>query len=141
MRAILGLNDPLNENLAKLTDALINCEFRDAIAALRSIWAIGNEFFTVCEPWNLVKTDIALAGEVLNECFQLIDFFSRVSAPFIPTAAEKIQNIFEVKHELSWPTEYEHRKPAGTLFTVPENIFTQIDDDKVAELTEKYSAK
>ena len=141
LRAILGLNDPINENLNSLTTALTNCEFRDAITALRNIWSIGNEFFTVCEPWNLVKTDPALAGEVLNECFQLIDFFSRVSAPFIPAAAERIQNIFAARHPLTWPSEYEHRKLPGTPFTVPENIFQPIDDDKVAAMTEKYSAK
>ena len=114
-----------------MTDALDSCEFRKSIIALREIYGIANEYMTEKEPWTLVKngnTDAAAA--VLNECFQLIDLFARVSAPFIPDAAEKIQNIFAVKHDLSWPREYEHRIANGEKFTVPENLFNRIELDK-----------
>ena len=122
----------INEKLADLTNALDKCEFRDAVFALRSLWAIANEYMTVKEPWALVKNgDMAGAAAALNECFQMIDFFARVSQPFIPDAAEKIQNIFETKHDLSWPTKYEHRIANGEKFTVPENLFNRI------ELTDK----
>ncbi|MBO7341465.1 MAG: class I tRNA ligase family protein, partial [Clostridia bacterium] len=78
--------------LSELTNALDECEFRTAIAALRGLYAIGNEYMTKCEPWALVKNgDTDGAAACLNECFQLIDLYARVSAPFIPTAAEKMQ--------------------------------------------------
>ncbi|MDR0741345.1 MAG: methionine--tRNA ligase [Rickettsiales bacterium] len=137
-----GIDSRINEKLEELTDALDACEFRPAIAALRGLWAIGNEFMTETEPWTLVKngnTDVA--GAVLNECFQLIDLYARVSAPFIPDAAENIQNIFAGRHDLSWPTEYERRIAYGEEFSVPENLFERIDDARVAELTDKYSKK
>ena len=142
-----GASDPelesqINEKLAELTSALDACEFRAAIAALRGLYAIGNEYMTKCEPWALVKNgDMAGAGQCLNECFQLIDLFARVSAPFIPNAAEKMQAIFADKHDLSWPTKYEHRVSDGTEFTVPENLFNRIDDETVLKLTEKYAPK
>jgi tRNA-binding EMAP/Myf-like protein len=97
---------------------------------------------TKMEPWALVKNgDMAAAGAVVNECLQLIDLFPRVSAPVIPTAAEKIQNVFVCKHELSWPEKYEHRINNGEEFVVPENLFNRIDDETVAMLTEKYTVK
>ena len=131
----------LNEKLSALTNALEKCEFRDAIFALRSLWAIGNEYMTIKEPWALVKDGkLSKAEHVLNTCFQLIDFYSRVSAPFIPDAAEKMQNIFADKHVLSWPTQFEARVKDDTKFNIPENLFERIDDDKVKELTEKYSS-
>ena len=118
----------INEKLADLTNALEKCEFRDAVFALRSLWAIANEYMTIKEPWALVKNgDMVGAAAALNECFQMIDFFARVSAPFIPDAAEKIQNIFETKHDLSWPTKYEHRLDNSEKFTVPENLFNRIE--------------
>lgn len=118
----------INEKLADLTNALEKCEFRDAVFALRSLWAIANEYMTIKEPWALVKNgDMTGAAAALNECFQMIDFFARVSAPFIPDAAEKIQNIFETKHDLSWPTKYEHRLGNSEKFTVPENLFNRIE--------------
>ena len=121
----------INEKLAELTDALDACEFRKSVVALRSLWAIANEYMTVQEPWTLVKNgDTARAGAVLNECFQMIDLFARVSQPFIPDAAEKIQNIFETKHDLSWPTKYEHRITNGEKFVVPENLFNRIELEK-----------
>ena len=131
----------LNEKLSALTNALEKCEFRDAIFALRSLWAIGNEYMTIKEPWALVKDGkLSKAEHVLNTCFQLIDFYARVSAPFIPDAAEKMQNIFADKHVLSWPTQFEARVKDDTKFNIPENLFERIDDDKVKELTEKYSS-
>jgi tRNA-binding EMAP/Myf-like protein len=81
------------------------------------------------------------AGAVLNECFQLIDLYARVSSPFIPTAAEKMRAIFADSHELTWPTQYEHRVKDGAEFSVPENLFNRIDDETVAMLTEKYAPK
>lgn len=122
----------INEKLNDLTNALEKCEFRDSVFALRSLWAIANEYMTVKEPWALVKNgDMNGAAVALNECFQMIDLFARVSAPFIPDAAEKMQNVFEIKHDLSWPTKYEHRISNGEKFVVPENLFNRV------ELTEK----
>jgi len=136
------LKSRIDEKLNELTTALDACEFRASIFALRSLWAIGNEYMTEKEPWALVKNgDMDTAQHVLNTCFQLIDFYARVSAPFIPDAAEKIQNIFAIKNDLSWPNEFEARVKAGTEFTIPENLFERIDDDTVKSLTEKYSSK
>ncbi len=136
------LESQINEKLAELTSALDACEFRNAIAALRGLYAIGNEYMTAKEPWALVKNgDMDSAGAVLNECFQLIDLYARVSAPFIPTAAKKMQNVFTTTQDLSWPEKYEHRITDGAEFIVPENLFNRIDDETVAHLTEKYAPK
>lgn len=136
------LTAKINEKLSELTTALDACEFRAAVFALRGLWAIGNEYMTERAPWVLVKDgDLQSAGAVLNECFQLIDLYARVSAPFIPDAATKMRAIFGTKNDLSWPTKYEHRIANGTEFNVPENLFERIDDDKVAELIEKYVPK
>lgn len=132
----------IDEKLKELTSALDACEFRAAVAALRALYAIGNEYMTACEPWALVKNgDMTAAGAVLNECFQLIDLYARVSAPFIPDAAEKIQKVFAAPQDLSWPEKYEHRIADGAAFIVPENIFQRIDDARVAELTAQYAPK
>jgi len=118
----------INEKLNDLTSALEKCEFRNAVFALRSLWAVANEYMTAKEPWALIKNgDMNGAATALNECFQMIDLFARVSAPFIPDAAEKMQNVFEIKHDLSWPTKYEHRIANGEKFVVPENLFNRIE--------------
>ena len=136
------LESEINAKLSELTDALDVCEFRRAVVALRGLYAIGNEYMTRCEPWALVKNgDTDGAAECLNECFQMIDLFARVSAPFIPTAAEKMQAIFAHQHDLSWPTKYEHRINDGDEFVVPENLFNRIDDEAVTRMTEKYTPK
>ncbi len=138
----LELESKINEKLSELTLALDACEFRNSIAALRGLYAIANEYMTKMEPWTLVKNgDMDAAAAVLNECFQMIDLFARVSQPFIPDTAKKIQNIFVKTHDLSWPTKYEHRIDDGIEFVVPENLFNRIDDDTVAMLIEKYAPK
>ena len=138
----IDLENQLNEKISELTTALDVCEFRKAISALRGLYAIGNEYMTACEPWALIKNgDVTKAGNVLNECFQMIDLFARVSAPFIPDAATKMQNIFADTHDLSWPEKYEHRIPDGAEFVVPENLFNRIDEETIARMTEKYTVK
>ena len=137
-----NLEQEINEKLNELTNNLDACEFRKSIAALREIYGIANEYMTRNEPWALVKNgDMDGGASVLNQCFQLIDLFARISAPFIPDAAVKMQNIFETKHDLSWPTKFEHRIRDNEKFVIPENLFTRIDDARVAEINEKYSAK
>ena len=134
------LESQINEKISELTSALDACEFRKSIAALRGLYAIGNEYMTKMEPWALVKNgDMDGAAACLNECFQMIDLFARVSAPFIPDAATKIQNVFATIHDLSWPTKYEHRINDGDGFIVPENLFNRIDDETVARLTAEYA--
>lgn len=136
------LEKQINEKLSELTTALDACEFRAAVVALRGLYAIGNEYMTRCEPWTLVKNgDVVGAAAVLNQCFQLIDLYARVSAPFIPNAADKMQNIFTVSHDMTWPETFEHRIADGAEFVVPENLFARIDDETVAELTEKYAPR
>lgn len=139
---ITKLINDVNLKLDELKWALDGCEFRKSIAALRELWSIGNEFFTKTEPWAMVKQDRSgEAADVLNICFNLIDLYARVSAPFIPDAANKMINIFETKRDLSWPTKFEYRIQNPESFTVPENLFNRIDDDKIAEMTAKYVKK
>ncbi len=136
------LESQINEKLAELTAALDACEFRNAIVALRGLYAIGNEYMTKMEPWALVKNgDMAGAGNALNKCFQLIDLYARVSAPFIPGTAEKMQNVFVVQNDLSWPEKFVARIADGAEFVVPENLFNRIDDETVTRLTEKYAPR
>ncbi|MCL2737234.1 MAG: class I tRNA ligase family protein, partial [Alphaproteobacteria bacterium] len=146
--------DAMNGHLAALAAALDACEFRKAVEALRSMWAIANEYMSEKAPWTLVKDGdpsspggcaearMEQAGAILNECFQMIDFFARISAPFIPAASEKMRQIFPAaKLDLSWPEKYEWRVEDGTEFIVPENLFERIDDEKIAEMTGKYVKK
>ncbi|MCQ2571999.1 MAG: methionine--tRNA ligase [Alphaproteobacteria bacterium] len=122
------LANKINEKIEELTNAMEKCEFRKSIVALREIYGLANEYMTIKEPWALVKNgDLNGAGAVLNECFQLIDLFARVSSPFVPDAVAKIQNIFANEHDLSWPTKYEHRISNGEGFTVPENLFNRLE--------------
>lgn len=136
------LDGQINEKLSELTVALDACEFRNAVAALRALYAIGNEYMTRREPWTLVKNgDMAGAAAVLNKCFQLIDLYARVSAPFIPVASEKMQNVFVLARDLTWPMTFEYRVKDGDEFVVPENLFARIDDETVEKLTAEYAPR
>ncbi|MDR2770333.1 MAG: methionine--tRNA ligase [Rickettsiales bacterium] len=136
-----ALAKKINRGLAELTQALDDCEFRRAVEALRELWATGNEFLSEAAPWNLIKNGReAEAATAASECFQLIDFYARVSSPFIPAAAEKMRGVFGGgnRRDLSWPKSYEHRIEEGESFSVPENIFSRIDEDKMVAMSEKY---
>ncbi len=134
------LKSKIDEKLNDLTNAMEKCEFRASIFALRSLWAIGNEYMTANAPWALIKDGKNdEAAKVLNNCFQLIDFYARVSAPFIPDTAEKMQKIFNTKLDLSWPEQLQARIKNGTEFSISDNLFERFDDEKINYINEKYS--
>ena len=139
-----NLDKTINKKLEILTSSLDKCEFRKAISTLREIWTIGNEFMTEKEPWKLIKEgNLNEAGYVLNECLNLINFFSEISYPFIPETSKKMKNIFnlDIIYEYSWAEKYEKKLEEGSVFNTPENLFSKIDDKKILEMSEKYTKK
>ena len=141
---IFNIDENINNKLKNLTDSLDKCEFRKAISVIREIWTIGNEFMTEQEPWKLIKEGkVDKAGYILNECFNLINFFSEISYPFIPETSKKIKNIFNlnITDEYHWPEKFERNLKNGDLFNTPENLFSKIDDKKILEMSEKYTKK
>ena len=80
---------------------------------------------------------------VVRTGLNLVSLFARVSAPFIPFAAEKIAEAVGEAYPPSWPsldvaTELS-RLPEGRMIAAPPVLFAKIEDAQVAEWTERFA--
>ena len=136
------LSADLDAGIADLTAQLEAIEVRKAAQALRALWVLGNEYLQVAAPWTAIKTDQARAAVVVRTALNLAALYARLSAPFIPFAAEKIAEAFNQGWPLAWPTDGAaaelNRLSVGQTIRAPEVLFKKIEDDQVAEWGERF---
>ena len=118
-------------------------EIRKAAAELRAIWALGNEYLQTAAPWATIKEDETRAATQIRLALNLIVLYARLSSPFIPAASDRILEHFGGL-STEWPTDVrsamETLKP-GDAFDVPENLFSKIADDQVAEWQSRFAGQ
>ncbi|ATQ42536.1 methionine--tRNA ligase [Caulobacter mirabilis] len=132
----------VSAQLAELTTQMEGIELRKAAQALRQLWVLGNEYLQEAAPWTAIKTDRDRAAVVVRTALNLSALYARVSAPFIPFAAEKIAESFGDPFPPTWPTvdaaaELDRLTP-GAPVGVPPVLFGKIDDAQIAEWSERF---
>tara|TARA_X000001036_G_scaffold54605_1_gene44191 strand:- start:156 stop:1874 length:1719 start_codon:yes stop_codon:yes gene_type:complete len=117
-------------------------EIRKSANLLRKIWSLGNEYLQISAPWTVVKENPEEAGKIVRLGFNLLNFYSDISKPFIPVTCQKIKSCLNVSYnEKEWPENNElffSELKGGEKFFVIENLYSKIDDEKIAELQIKF---
>tara|TARA_X000000368_G_C22686500_1_gene560587 strand:- start:7 stop:657 length:651 start_codon:yes stop_codon:yes gene_type:complete len=117
-------------------------EIRKSANLLRKIWSLGNEYLQISAPWTVVKENPEEAGKIVRLGFNLLNFYSDISKPFIPVTCQKIKSCLNVSYnEKEWPESNElffSELKGGEKFFVIENLYSKIDDEKIAELQIKF---
>ena len=145
-----GEAGPLEEKLyadvgaaiAEATAQFEAMEYRKSAQAIRRIWVLGNEYLTEAAPWTAFKTDPERAAVVVRTGLNLVALSSTVAGPILPFAAPVIANAVGLAAYQPWPSadgkaELTRLKP-GTPITVPPVLFAKIEDEQVAEWTERF---
>ena len=132
----------IGAKLAELTEALEGIELRKSAQALRALWVIGNEYLQATAPWTAIKTDPERAAVIVRTALNLTALYARVSAPFIPYAAEKITEALGEAWPPVWPSEGAavelSRLPAGRPISAPEVLFRKIEEADIAAWSERF---
>ncbi|MFT6071711.1 MAG: methionyl-tRNA synthetase [Alphaproteobacteria bacterium] len=115
------------------------CEIRKAAQELRSIWVVGNEYLQSAAPWKMIKENPDRAAMNIHFAFNLIHIFGELAKPFIPQAAQTIHNIVpnqDISHIWMCIDCYHFDAiKSGMIFTIPNILFTKIENDDIAKLT------
>jgi methionyl-tRNA synthetase len=132
----------IGAGLAELTGHLETIEFRKSAQALRALWVLGNEYLTEAAPWTAIKQDPARAAVIVRTGINLVALFARVSAPFIPFAAEKTAEAVGEAYPGDWPgvdgqAELQ-RIPAGRPVKAPEVLFRKLEDGQIEAWKEQF---
>lgn len=132
----------VSARLADLTEQMDGIEIRKSAQALRALWVVGNEYLQEAAPWTAIKTDRDRAAVIVRTALNLAALYAKISAPFIPFAAEKIGAAFDLPFPAEWPSN-DARAELDTLLvgapvTVPDVLFKKIEDDQIAEWTARF---
>ena len=129
--------------LAEYNTHMSKMELRKATAALRALWALGNEWLQEAAPWTLFKTDPERAATIINVALNLIRAYAVLSEPFIPDACETMMNALN-SDDNQWPENLSSALgalPTGHSFSVPETLFTKITDEARVEMETRFAGQ
>jgi methionyl-tRNA synthetase len=140
-----GSYGPEEVELARELDLRVNryrefleaMEFRKALAELRGIWVLGNEYLTKAAPWTTIKTDRDRAAAAVRMGLNLVHLFGHLSWPIIPAAARNIhQAVMEAPKLIPWPDEpmaqFLDGLDPGQEVRPPDMLFAKIADEQIA---------
>lgn len=77
----------VKEATEQIRDCFDSLEFSRALEILNSVVAETNRYLDKEAPWNLVKSDLTRAQQVLSECFVILRWLAVAYSPFLPHAA------------------------------------------------------
>ncbi|MDH4384149.1 MAG: methionine--tRNA ligase [Caulobacter sp.] len=138
----IKLISDLDAGIADLTAQMDAIEVRKSAQALRALWVLGNEYLQAAAPWTAIKTDPDRAAVIVRTALNLVALYARLSAPFIPFAAERIVAAFGLEEPLHWPrngaAEALSTLGAGRTISAPEVLFRKIEDEQLAAWAEQF---
>ena len=137
----------LKKSLTVISEHYENMEFRKAAAETRALWATGNEYLTRAEPWVKYKNDVDAAAVGVRTGLNLVAIFAIIAQPLIPSTAKTILDTLGVPDgNRNWPNPDQAEEvldalPHGMPIAAPPVLFQKIEDDMVAEWTEKFGGE
>ena len=133
----------ISAGVAELTEQLEAMELRKSAQALRALWVLGNEYLTEAAPWTAMKTDPERAAVIVRTGINLVGLFARVSAPFVPFAAETIAEAIGESYPPAWPgadaAAELARMEAGRPVRAPEVLFKKLEDAQIEAWTAEFA--
>ena len=120
----------------EITAALERADERDAIRAVFELSDIGNKAFQDGEPWKVRKEDPEAAAKLLRTLLHLIRDLAVMVEPYMPSTARRILS-FIGSEGADWKGI---GRFSGSIEVVSaELLFQKLEDDRIAELRERYS--
>ncbi|MDP5120399.1 MAG: methionine--tRNA ligase [Spirosomaceae bacterium] len=130
----------------KVSDALKNYKFRDALAAMMEIARLGNKYLADTEPWKVIKVDEERVKTIMNIATQITGTLSIVCESFIPFTAAKLYEQLSLENwNLKGETAHPEWRdagnadliPAGTVVKTGNLLFEKIEDSTIEQQVNK----
>jgi methionyl-tRNA synthetase len=116
-------------------DAVADYDLRRLGTVATDLANFGNEYIQRNEPWHLVDENPAAAEQVIADCVQLVRACAVLAQPVMP---EKAQSLWDQLGESGAVADAELEAalaPPAADFGEPEELFTTVEENRVAELT------
>lgn len=115
----------------RVTTALEQFQFREALREAMNIARLGNRYLQETEPWKLAKTDMQRVATVLNTGLQICANLAVAFGPFLPFMDEKLCRMLGLEN-LNWAMLGKTDLiDAGRQLSQPELLFEKIEDPAI----------
>lgn len=136
----------LFDNLHLVADSIRHFDFRAALQSCMEISSNGNQILQFNEPWKAIKTEPEAVKVVMNLCLQYVAALSVMIKPFLPYTSDKLRALLnlpqvndhgDLQNLLDNLAEGESIIPAGHKISVPDHLFSRIDDAVIERQMDK----
>jgi methionyl-tRNA synthetase len=115
----------------KISAALEQFKFREAINEWMNVARIGNKYLAETEPWKLVKTDEERVKSIMNIALQIACNLAILSEPFLPFTSKKLFDLLNIS-PLKWPAAKQTDNISqGHHINKEELLFSKIEDTEI----------
>lgn len=137
-----GLKDAVVKVVDEYENFMQEFSFHKSLIAVWDLIGLANKYIDTMKPWTIAKSDMERLGTVLKNITEAIKIISVLLWPFMPEAAEKIQDQLGLGakgSELSFDNikEWGSVKPERPVSKAPQ-LFPRIQSVEKKEEKEKY---
>jgi len=136
----------VKEREASITDKFERAELRDAFREAFALSDLANKRFQAGEPWKTRTTDPAAGAALIRDLTYVVKDLAILMHPYMPASMEKLAGFFGRKINTSHRAggdgmSWDDLGKTEGLDTVDhtEVLFQKLEDERVAELRERYS--
>jgi methionyl-tRNA synthetase len=132
------------ETLAKAPDkisaALEQFKFREALAEAMQVARMGNKYLADTEPWKLIKTEPESVKTIMNVALQICTNLAIILEPFLPHTTIKLRAMLNVS-QFRWNDAKRHNNlNEQHQLGEAKLLFDKIEDDMIAAQLQKLHA-
>jgi methionyl-tRNA synthetase len=121
----------------KISAAIQQFKFREAITEWMNLARIGNKYLAETEPWKLIKTDEERVKTIMNVALQISCNLAILAEPFLPFTSIKLFNLLNIK-PIKWNlAKQTNNVPHPHLINKDELLFSKIEDSEIEYQLEK----
>lgn len=115
----------------KISAAIQQFKFREAITEWMNLARIGNKYLAETEPWKLIKTDEERVKTIMNVALQISCNLAILAEPFLPFTSIKLFNLLNIK-PIKWNlAKQTNNVPHPHLINKDELLFSKIEDSEI----------
>lgn len=130
-----GMLDKIKSYTESIASYYENYKFKDAVVETMNLAREANKYFNDMEPWNLVKTDKAGCGEIINTCLHICYSFAILFNPVLPFTSMKLLDMLNMHtKDLKWSDAYNFSLKENHQLNKPEILFSKIENEEIKNL-------
>jgi methionyl-tRNA synthetase len=141
-RENLALQEFIASQKNKITDAMENFRFREALTEMMNLARHGNQLLSEKEPWKTIKTDRDLTAATLYDGLQIIANLAILCEPFLPFTSKKIFDMLQLDgRSLTWNDAARvDLLTTGHQLGTASLLYQKIEDGPITAQIEKLQA-